>query len=118
MADEMRAPLILFLDSLEAIGSEHEEVYDTDVRERLAESIEEILVMRVAPLDVSDNLGMFSDEANRSVAKALRAFLEVVVPEADALGLDEAARRGAVWNVEARSSRDTTVDEFLGWPDQ
>ena len=35
-----------FLDALEAIGVEHEEVYDTDVRERLGAIIEQRLIAR------------------------------------------------------------------------
>jgi hypothetical protein len=35
MPAELREPLVRFLDALEVAGAEHEEVYDTDVRERL-----------------------------------------------------------------------------------
>ena len=95
----MREPLVRFLDALEAVGAEHEEVYDTDVRERLAEVIEQRLITRSREVEVSDELGMFSPEGNQLVRAALVSYLaEACKPRADALNLDEAARRAAVWD--------------------
>jgi hypothetical protein len=115
MSNEMRAPLVRFLDALEAIGAEHEEVYDTDVRERMGAAIEETLITRSRPPEVPNELGMFSPEGNRAVREALQRYLADATPLAEALSLDEAARRAAVWDSEAASSRGTPVDEFLGW---
>ena len=115
MSDAMRAPLVGFLDGLETIGDQHEEVYDTDVREQVGAVTEQVLVTKSGPLVVADELGMFSPEANRAVSEAMRTYLAEAVPAADELRLDEAARRAAVWDGEAASSRGTPVDEFLGW---
>ena len=117
MSSGMRAALVRFLDALEAIGAEHEEVYDTDVRERLAAVIEQRLITKPHDVDVPDELGMFSVEGNRLVREALVSYLAEAAPRADALNLDEAARRAAVWDGEAASSNGTPVDEFLGWVD-
>lgn len=113
----MRDALIRFLDALEAIGERHEEVYDTDVRERLAAAIEGNLITPSGPIDVPSNLGMFDDEANQRVGAALQAYLTDVRRQADELGLDETARRAAVWDPDATSTSGATVDEFLGWVD-
>lgn len=115
MSDETRPVLVRFLDELEAIGEVHEEVYDTDVRERLAERIESVFVSREAAPAASDELGMFSDEANSRVAAALDRFL--VDMSAAAASIDDpGARRDSVWDAEATSTSGLTVDEFLGWP--
>ena len=113
----MREPLVGFLDALEAIGAEHEEVYDTDVRERLAEVIDRLLVTPSPAATVPAELGMFSPEGNELVREAVTTYLAEAAPRADALKLDQAARRAAVWDGEAASSRGTPVDEFLGWID-
>src|SRR5688572_18661759 len=108
----MREVLIRFLDALESIGVDHEEVYDTDVRERLAEAIERNLIAPGASVNVPAKLGMFSDEADERVVAALHRYLTDARRRADELGLDEAARRTAVWDPEAASTSGATVDEF------
>jgi hypothetical protein len=113
----MREPLVRFLDALEAIGAKHEEVYDTDVRERVAAVIEQRLIASSTEVDVSDELGMFSSEGNQLVRSALVSYLAEASTRADAANLDESARRAAVWDGEAVSSSGTPVDEFLGWVD-
>jgi hypothetical protein len=113
----MREALIRFLDALESIGVDHEEVYDTDVRERLGEAIERNLIAPGGSVDVPAKLGMFSDEADERVVAALYRYLTAARRRADELGLDEAARRTAVWDPEATSTSGATVDEFLGWVD-
>ena len=108
MDEQLRLALVALLDALEAIGKQHEEVYDTDVRERMADAIERG--------EVPASLGMFSDEGNRAVAAALHAYLSVARSHASALGLDADGRRAAVWNEEVTSSSGAPVDDFLGWP--
>ena len=117
MSSGMREPLVRFLDALEAIGAEHEEVYDTDVRERLGAVIEQRLIARSDTVEVPDELGMFSSEGNQLVRTALVNYLAEASTRADAANLDESARRAAVWDGEAASSNGTPVDEFLGWVD-
>ena len=111
----MRDALIRFLDTLEAIGEDHEEVYDTDVREQLGEAIERNLIIPAGPIETPTKLGMFSDEADERVAAALGAYLTEARRQADELRLDEVARRRAVWDPDATSTSGATVDEFLGW---
>jgi len=117
MNDQMRELLVGFLDVLEAIAIDHEELYDTDVRERLAEVIERALVMNSDPAEVPEELGMFTDDGNRRVSAALAMYLASARGQANALGLDAPARRAAVWDAHAASSNGTPVDEFLGWPE-
>lgn len=116
MAPTMRGHLTAFLDQLERIGLEHDELYDTDVRERMAEVIERTLVEGAGPIDVPRSLGMFSEEGNARVQAALATYLGSALPLATELALDEAGRRDAVWDEGGGSSAGTSVDEFLGWP--
>ncbi len=113
----MREPLVRFLDALEAIGAEHDEVYDTAVRERMGDVIEERLITSSREGEISEDFRMFSPEGNRLVRDAVASYLAEARPIADALSLDEAARRASVWDAEAASSNGTPVDEFLGWKD-
>ncbi len=113
----MREPLVRFLEALEAIGVEHGEVYDTDVRERMADAVEQRLITRSRQGELSDDFGMFSPEGNRLVRDAVASYLAEAGPIADALNLDEAARRASVWDAEAASTKGMPVDEFLGWVD-
>jgi hypothetical protein len=115
MSGGMREPLVRFLDALEAVGIEHEEVYDTDVRERLAAVIDQRLITKANVDDVPDELGMFSPQGNLLVPAALVSYLAEAGTRADELNLDERARRAAVWDGEAASSNGMPVDEFLGW---
>ena len=116
MSDAMREPLVRFFDALEAIGAEHEELYDTDVRERIGAALEQQLIAG-SQGEVSESFGMFSSEGDRLVRDAVASYLGEARPIADALNLGEAARRAAVWDAEAASSEGTPVDEFLGWVD-
>ena len=113
----MRAALRRFLDDLEGIGVEHGELYDTDVREHLAEAIVTALIPDLGVTADSDEYGMFSREGNDAVRRAVERYLSAVVPMAASLALDQRERVAAVWDADAASSQGTTVDEFLGWLD-
>jgi hypothetical protein len=113
----MRESLVGLLDALDAIAADHEEVYDTDVREQMAALIEQRLIANVDGGYVPDEFGMFSADGNQRVRATLTRYLAEAMPRADALNLDEAARRAAVWDRDAVSSNGTPVDEFLGWVD-
>ena len=115
MSEEIRSVLVRFLDELEAIGETHEEVYDTDVRDRLAAHIESAFVDAAGELPTSTDLGMFSAEANERVKSALDRFLAEGRAACASIS-DPAVRRAAVWDEDARSSSGLSVDEFLGWP--
>lgn len=92
-AEDMREPLVRFLDALEAIGAEHDELYDTGVRVRLAAVIQRFLITKSAGNDVPDELGMFSRKGNRLVRTALATYLAEATLRANALTLNKAARR-------------------------
>ncbi len=74
MSAALRESLVRFLDALEAIGAEHEEVYDTDVRERLAAVIDHRLVTTSHEVAVPHELGMFSPAARCRSSVAARSL--------------------------------------------
>ena len=113
----VRALLVEFMDRLESIGEDHEELYDTDVRERMGEVIDNLLISPTGSTEIPADMGMFSAEGNRRVVDALRHYLDRAVPRAEELGLDAAARSAAVWDGDAISAAGSSVDEFLGWRD-
>ncbi len=84
MSDGMRKPLVRFLDALEAIGAEHDEVYDTAVREAMGAVLEQRLITRSRRGDLSEDFGMFSPEGNRLVRDAVAGYLAEAGPVADA----------------------------------
>src|SRR5262245_50869912 len=83
MPDAMRDALVRFLDALEAVAAEHEELFDTDVREDMAMAIEERLVKKSEQGDVPDEFAMFSSEGNGLVRAAVMSYLAEVMPLAD-----------------------------------
>jgi hypothetical protein len=115
MSTAMREPLVRLLDAMEAIGNDHEEIFDTDVRERVGDVIERSLVTQIDTVSVPADLGMFSDDGNEQLRSVLERYLTDATQIAGALGLDESARRSAVWDEEAASTSGLSVDEFLGW---
>lgn len=116
MADTaLRAALRTLLDDLEGVGQVHGEVYDTVVRERMAEAIVGALMPDLGAVEEPEEFGMFSDEGNAAVRQAVEQYLSVAVPRATELGLDQRGRVSAVWDAEVTSSQGTPVDEFLGW---
>jgi transketolase len=111
----MRAALRRLLDDLEELGQTHDEVYDTDVREHMAEAIVSGLLSELGTAGDPAEFGMFSAEGNVAVRQAVEKYLSTAVPTADELGLDQRERTTAIWDAEVTSSQGTPVDEFLGW---
>ena len=111
----MRPPLERLIEALEAVAAVYEEVYDTDVREQMAEAI--VRGLTENEFEPPAEYGMFSAEANQLVREAVSSYLATARPTADSLELDGEARLRAVWDADARSASGTGVDEFLGWID-
>ena len=114
---EFRRILAALLNDLERIGEEHGELYDTDVREQLAEAVFFGFVLEKRGYELPREYGMFSEAGNAAVCDAVRRFVEAAQAEA--------ARAGTKMNIPAKRLRaleDPTVetaggegyDTFLG----
>jgi hypothetical protein len=114
VSDEMRESLVRFLDAVDAIAIDHDEVSDSGVRQTLAYYIDERLVKGHA-VDLSGELHMFSDEGNELVRIALTNYLDEATRRADVLILDREARQSAVWDRDAVSGSGEPVEHYLGW---
>jgi len=71
---EPMEPLSGLLTELEVIGANHEELYDTDVREQMSMAVVEIFLRGNGQYELPDSYGMFSVAANRKVHDALSKF--------------------------------------------
>ncbi len=64
-----------FINDLDKIFSEHEELGDTDVRERLTIAVHKSFILQQSDYMVPSTFGMFSDEGNKKVLTAVQRFL-------------------------------------------
>ena len=115
----LKASVARFFNALEAIGETHEELYDTDVREQLAETLYFAFVwghrLRSAPV----TFGMFSAEGDAMVSSVVSAFLREALQEASvehiAIG---APRLAALQNASIVTKGGQTYDNFIGHADE
>jgi len=108
------------LDNLEEVAGEYDEVFDSDVRERMHRAIERGWVKPVSGYVVPNEFGMFSREGNLAVRDALEHFLDAAPDAAADERLDTPQQRlDAFQNAEVTSSGDGhTYDEFFGHADK
>lgn len=106
-----------FLNALEDIEAEHDELTDTDVRERMHEAINWYFVWG-HPMDgdFPQRYAMFSQEGDAWVAKAVRAFVEDACKIAADLK-PGAERHAALENPNIESKAGNSYDWFLGSSD-
>ena len=105
------------LEDLEAIGEQHAEVYDTDVRERMWAIVDRVLLKRTGDRVIPDDLGMLTDEGNRRLKAALEENLERLDAIFAIFKLDtEHDRRRSFLNPKLTSESGRHVDDFFGHP--
>jgi len=104
----------LFND-LERIGETHPELYDTDVREQLAETLDFAFVYGRRMKDVPVNFGMYSAEGDKRVAAAISAFLATALPLVKQEGIATGkARHDALQDGSIVSKQRRRFDSFIG----
>jgi len=112
-SSELEGPLSQLLNRLEDIGGEYQELYDTHVREQLAEAVYRTFVLEKDDT-LPERFGLFEDEANEAVREALKAYVDAALPIARELGLDQKAREAAIWNYDISSEEGRYPDDFFG----
>jgi len=111
----MKDTLKHFLDRLDAIGAEHEELFDSDVRQKMRNAVMDGFVRRRTGFGVPYDLGMYSEEANAAVAMAISEFIETANQQADELKIIAFHDRlNVVQDGSVRSDLGNDYDEFLG----
>jgi hypothetical protein len=113
----MERVLLDLLNALAAIGNEHEELFDSEVRERMGNAVFHGFVKPVSDFVVPEDLGMFSAEANARVKRALETYIAAARQEAESLGLVTFHQRLAAFQnplVRTASTPWYDYDEFCG----
>ena len=106
-----------FLEDLEEVSDAHAELFDTEVRERLWTIIDSVLIIQTSPVEIPEELGMFSAEGNAQLRDVLDKNLRRLIQVFDALDLDtERKRRVSFLNPELRTERGHSVEDFFGSP--
>jgi hypothetical protein len=110
---------IQFLNELESISHNHDELTDTDVRERLREMINYYFVWgNPVGVDFSQRYSMFTPEGDEQVFKAVRSFITEAQAWADNNGIPVGQdRHSLLENQEAITAEGNEYDLFLGFSD-
>lgn len=107
-----------YLNELEHIAAIHDELTDTDVRERLREVINYYFVW-ANPLDDAfpQKYAMFSAEGDALVAKATKRFVELAQQVASNIAVGN-ARNDLLESSEVETEEGAYFDEFIGSTDE
>jgi hypothetical protein len=105
-----------FLTELEQIAEEHDELTDTDVRERLHEVINYYFIWgNPIEADFPKRYALFSARGDKKVHAVVKSFITEAVLLAQQEGLEVGeARNNVLENEEAVTENGTGYDEFLG----
>ena len=114
----MQNALRKLLNEVEAIGDDHEELFDTDVREAMGEALFLAILRRDEGYVLPNEYGMFSDEGNRRVAAALGSFVVAGMVECEASKLSTFHQRLQAFQDSAVVTEGgNDFEEFFGWTD-
>jgi len=103
------------LDRLETIGENHEELFDSDVRENMGIAIMEGFVRRREDYTIPDDFGMFSKEGNEEVKSAIVQYITDARQKAEEDRINTFHDRlNALQDGTVRSLGGNDYDEFLG----
>jgi len=103
------------LQDLMSVGNDHEELFDSEVRQIMGNAVMDGFVRGQGTGVVSTELGMFSDEANRLVYAALVKFIENANAAAESLGMTAFFDRlAALQDRHVVTNGSYDYDEFFG----
>jgi hypothetical protein len=113
---KMDAFLKQLLEELELVGEDHEELYDTDVRERMSDAICNGFLKPKAGYLLIDDFGMYSGEANCQIKAAIDRYIRAANERAEEIGLTAPNQRlTAFQNQEVCTDGEQYPDDFFGW---
>ena len=113
--DEKQQKLERLLNTLEEIGEEHGEIYDTDCREQMNAAIVNGFIFQKENYIIPDSFGLYKEEANKAVKEALTAYIEAMLPLAKESSAEE--RLEMFQDEDVVSDEGQDPDEFFGWID-
>lgn len=110
-----RERYVAYLNQLQSLARKHDEVTDTEVRERLHEVINYFFIWDKPLTGFPKRFAMTSDSANRALAEVTRAFVLDARSLARAARVAKGAARHALIEDDSAKSRDgRTYDVYLG----
>lgn len=114
---ELRAALQELLDQLEVLGTDHGELYDTDVRQQMFEAVLNSFLKPQPGYVLPETFGMFDPAADAAVRAALLAYATRASARAGQLKLmDPNDRLAAFQDSDVQTKQDEQQhDEFFGW---
>lgn len=101
---------------LEQVGENHEEIYDTECRDRMSNAIFDGYVRRLDGFTLPSEFGLYALDANEAVREALGAYIAEANEKATALQLSSFHERlSALQNGEVKSIGGNYFDDFFGY---
>lgn len=110
----MKEILHTLLEQLSAIGEDHEEVYDTDVRERMRQAIFDGFLQSTPHFSTPRGFGMFTEEGNRRVRDAIDTYISAARSYASDHQLNFPARLAAFQDSSVVGPNQVEYSEFFG----
>ena len=112
----MQKALEQLLNNLDEVFAEHEEIGDTDVKQRMYAAVRDGFIVPRAGYTLPKEFGMFSEEGDQLVRAALQSFLaHPEVSKASTLLKTPKERMAAFQDSNIKSSRGMYYDEFFGY---
>lgn len=105
------------LDRLDEIGAGHEELYDSDCRERMSNAIVEGFVRGKGTSDLPDHFGLHSTEGDQAVRAAIAKYITSANEKAAKEGLSSFHERlSAFQDSSVQSEQEGNFfDDFFGY---
>ncbi len=111
------ASLAWLLEDLELIAIEHEEIFDTDVREQMWSFLEARFIRLNKNASLPESFGMFTDEGNDKVREAFARNTENLDTIIDIFSLDTYEKRKITFkNARLATRGGNRLDDFFGAP--
>ncbi|MGD9128641.1 MAG: hypothetical protein PVH19_14790 [Planctomycetia bacterium] len=113
----MEELLLQLLNRLEKIGNVHEELYDTECRERISNAVMDGFIRKKIDFVLADDFGLHTTEANFAVKEALAEYITNANVKAIELGVDDFHKRlTAFQNSNVKSDGEGNFyDDFFGY---
>lgn len=87
LINPIRECLFDLLTNLERIGDDHEELFDSEVREQAGNVLMDLFVRQAIDCEIPVSLGMSNDQGNAVLRAAIMQFVDCATPICDAYGV-------------------------------
>lgn len=109
--------LLELMTDLETVGRDHEELYDSEVRDQMSDAVVKGFIDREPGYELPKEFGMFSEEGNLGVRTALENYTRKASARAAELGIAVGPDRLAAFQQEGIKTKDEQqyYDDFFGY---